>query len=251
MYLSMCGTGVGFSVEHQNVEKLPQIDRQSGEKLANHVVDDSKEGWADAMVLGMKTWFAGKDIDFDYSKVRPAGARLKTMGGKASGPGPLRELLNFTRSKVISKQGRRLHPIDVHDIICKIGEIVVAGGVRRSALISISDLDDTEMRLAKSGQFYLTEPQRSMANNSVSYNHQPTAVEFIEEWLALAKNGTGERGIFNRAGLKHQLPERRWETFWKYWPTSGTNPCGEIVLRSKQFCNLTEVVCRNEDTRDT
>ncbi len=251
MYLSMCGTGVGFSVEHQNVEKLPQIERQTGEKLPNHVVDDSKEGWADSMVLGMKTWFAGQDIDFDYSKVRPAGARLKTMGGKASGPGPLRELLNFTRAKVLSKQGRRLHPLDVHDIICKIGEIVVAGGVRRSALISISDLDDTEMRLAKSGQFYLTEPQRSMANNSVAYNHQPSAVEFLEEWLALSKNGTGERGIFNRGALKSQLPARRWQVFEKDAATSGTNPCGEIVLKSKQFCNLTEVVARAEDTRES
>ncbi len=251
MYLSMCGTGVGFSVEQQNVQKLPQIEKQTGEKLEEHIVEDSKEGWADAMVLGMKVWFSGRDIDFNYSVVRLAGARLHTMGGKASGPGPLRELLSFTRRKILSKQGRRLTPIDVHDIICKIGEIVVAGGVRRSALISISDLDDSEMRLAKNGQFYLTEPQRSMANNSVSYNEKPSTVEFLEEWLALAKNGTGERGIFNRGGLQKQLPARRWKVFADGAATSGTNPCGEIVLKSKQFCNLTEVIARAEDTRES
>ena len=170
MYLSMCGTGVGFSVEQQNVQKLPQIKKQIGKKIAIHVIEDSKEGWAEAFILALKTWFDGKDIELDYSQLRPAGARLKVMGGRSSGPGPLRELLEFSKIKILAKQGRRLDTIDVHDIICKIGEIVVSGGVRRSALISLSDVDDEKMRLAKTGQFYLTEPQRSMANNSVAYN---------------------------------------------------------------------------------
>lgn len=225
MYLSMCGTGVGFSVEQQNIQKLPQIKYQNGKNLPTHGIEDSKQGWAEACVLGLKTWFDGKGIDFDYSKIRPAGARLKTMGGRSSGPGPLRELMEFSRRKILANQGRRLKPIDVHDIICKIGEIVVSGGVRRSALISLSDLDDSEMRLAKSGQFFLTDPQRSMANNSVAYKEKPNATQFLEEWIALAKNGTGERGIFNRAGLEKQLPARRWKIFKKDAATSGTNPC--------------------------
>ena len=251
MYLSMCGAGVGFSVEQQNVQKLPQIKKQTGQVLATHVIEDSKEGWCDAFTLGLKTWFNGKDIKFDFSKVRPMGARLKTMGGKSSGPGPLIALIEYSREKILSKQGRRLSSLDVHDIICKIGEIVVMGGVRRTALISLSDLDDQEMRLAKSGQFYLAEPQRAMANNSVAYNEKPSTVQFLDEWIALAKNGTGERGIFNRGSLKNQLPARRWKVFEKDSATSGTNPCGEIVLKSKEFCNLTEVVSRAEDTEES
>lgn len=249
MYLSMCGTGVGFSVEQQNVQKLPQIKKQNGRgrKLPTHVIEDSKQGWAEAFVLGLKTWFSGHDVDFDYSKLRPAGARLKTMGGRSSGSGPLRELLEFSKFKILARQGRRLETIDIHDIICKIGEIVVAGGVRRSALISLSDLDDEKMRLAKTGQFYLTEPQRSMANNSAAYNEKPPASIFLDEWIALAKSGTGERGIFNRGSLKNQLPKRRWKVFAKDAVNCGTNPCGEIILKSKQFCNLTEVVARAED----
>lgn len=247
MYILMCGTGVGFSVESQTVHALPQIKRQTGEKLAVHVIKDSKEGWADAFVLGLKTWFAGKDLSFDYSQIRPRGSRLKTMGGKSSGPEPLKALIEFSREKILRRQGRRLINIDVHDIICKIGEVVVMGGVRRSALISLSDLDDQEMRNAKSGQFYMTEPQRSMANNSAVYLEKPGSAEFLDEWIALMKSGSGERGIFNRGSLKKQLPERRWKTFRKDWETSGTNPCGEIVLKSKEFCNLSEVVCRPED----
>ncbi len=225
MMLSMCGCGVGFSVEEQSVQRLPQIERQSGKVLSTHTIADSKEGWANATVLGLKTWFAGKDIQFDYSGVRPAGARLKTMGGKSSGPAPLRDLMTFARKKILARQGKRLRTIDVHDIVCKIGEIVVAGGVRRSALISLSDLDDTDMRFAKSGQFYMTEPQRSMANNSVGYNEKPTCTQFLDEWTALAKNGTGERGIFNRGGLQKQMPARRWNVFAPDAATSGTNPC--------------------------
>ncbi len=251
MYLSMCGTGVGFSVESRNVQQFPIIKPQTGEKLDTHVIEDSKEGWADALTLGLKTWYEGKDIEFDFSKLRPAGARLNTMGGQSSGPDPLKALMEFSRKKILSKQGKRLNNLDVHDIICKIGEVVVAGGVRRSALISLSDLDDEDMRHAKEGKFYLFEPQRAMANNSAVYNRRPTATEFMEEWLALAKSGTGERGIFNRAGLTKQMPQRRWEKCKEHWPTTGTNPCGEIVLRSKQFCNLSEVVCRAEDTEET
>jgi len=253
MYISMCGTGVGFSVESHTVQQLPIINKQSGNKknIAFHVVEDSKEGWADAFVLALKTWFGGEDVEFDYSKIRPMGAKLKTMGGKASGPGPLIELMRFAKEKILRKQGKRLSNIDVHDIICKIGEIVVAGGVRRSALISLSDLDDEQMRGAKNGQFYITEPQRSMANNSAVYNSKPTNAEFLDEWFALMKSGSGERGIFNRGSLVKQLPERRWKVFEGHAGTCGTNPCGEIILRSKQFCNLTEVVARAEDTEET
>ncbi|MEK7390742.1 MAG: ATP cone domain-containing protein [Patescibacteria group bacterium] len=262
MYVSMCGTGAGWSVESQNVQKFPQIKLQTGKKLPAHVIPDSKEGWADALVFGLNTWADGSDVDFDYSKLRPAGARLKTMGGKASGPEPLRRLLNFTREKMLSRQGRRLRNIDAHDIICMIGDCVVSGGVRRSAMISLSDFDDTEIRDAKKGTFYVTEPQRMLANNSAVYNQKPSNVEFLEEWTALMKSGSGERGIFNRGSLAKTLPERRIKVLKEYGgyfdPTGqniigsiGTNPCGEIILQSKQFCNLSEVVARKEDTEKT
>ncbi|HQT44675.1 MAG TPA: ATP cone domain-containing protein [Candidatus Micrarchaeota archaeon] len=251
MYLSMCGTGVGFSVEEQTVSRLPEIKAQTGVKLPTHVVEDSKEGWADALIKGLKTWYNGEDIDFDFSKVRPQGARLHTLGGKSSGPRPLRAVLEFSRAKILSKQGKKLLPIDVHDIVCKIGEVVVMGGVRRTALISLSDLKDSDMRHAKTGQFYLTEPQRSMANNSAVYLEKPSSKVFLDEWVSLAESGTGERGIFNRGGLKAQMPSRRWKVFEKDSATCGTNPCGEIVLKSKEFCNLTEVVARNEDTSES
>lgn len=259
MYLSMCGTGVGFSVEEANVQALPQIKRQTGEKSPTHVVADSKEGWADALTIGLEHWFDGRDIDFDYSELRPAGARLRTMGGKSSGPQPLIDLMRYAKKKILAKQDRRLSTLDVHDIVCYIGQIVVSGGVRRSALISLSDLDDEDMRHAKDGQFWNTEPQRSMANNSAVYNEKPSNVEFMEEWLSLAKSGSGERGIFNRGSLPQQMPTRRVEN----WESSGyivdgevvgavgTNPCGEIILKSKQFCNLSEVVAREEDDEKT
>ena len=251
MYLSMCGTGVGFSVESQSVQQLPQIKKQTGRMVKTHVIGDSKEGWADAFVHGLETWFNGEDLKFDYSQLRPAGARLATMGGKSSGPDPLRALIDFSREKILRRQGRRLSNLDVHDIVCKIGEVVVSGGVRRSALISLSDLDDHDMRHAKDGQFYLTEPQRMMANNSAVYMHRPSTSEFMDEWIALMKSGSGERGIFNRGGLPTQIPERRKKVFMKDIDTCGTNPCGEITLKSKQFCNLTEVVVRSEDTKAT
>lgn len=248
MYISMCGTGVGFSVESQNVQSLPQIKFQTGKKLSKHVVADSKEGWADALTFGIKTWYNGEDVDFDFSLIRPAGARLKTMGGKASGPDPLIRLMSLVRTKVLSKQGRRLSNLDAHDIICAIGDCVVAGGVRRSALISLSDLDDDAVRDSKKGQFYLTEPQRSIANNSAVYIQKPSATEFFDEWIALMKSGSGERGIFNRGSLAKTLPERRLKVLGGYIGSLGTNPCGEIILQSKQLCNLSEVVARAKDT---
>lgn len=257
MYLSMQGCGVGFAVESQNVEQLPQIMKQRGEKLPTHTVEDSKEGWCDALTLGLKTWYAGKDIDFDFSQIRPAGARLKTMGGKASGPEPLRSLLAFARERVLRRQGRRLRAIDVHDVICKIGECVVAGGVRRTAMISLSDLDDVEMRDAKKGTFYTSDPHRSVANNSAVYEAQPTNAELMDEWVALMKSGSGERGIFNRGSLAETFPKRRTEYFKSVGFIGedgvvrgpiGTNPCAEIILQSKQFCNLSEVIARANDT---
>lgn len=247
MYISMCGTGVGFSVESQYVQMLPQIKFQTGKKLPTHFVADSKEGWADALVFAMKTWFDGNDVEIDYSKVRPAGARLKTMGGKASGPEPLVRLINLVKKKILAKQGRRLNNLDVHDIVCSIGDCVVSGGVRRSALISLSDLDDELMRDAKKGQFYLTEPQRSIANNSVVYVAKPSSTEFLDEWIALMKSGSGERGIFNKGGLLKTLPERRLKVLNNDVTQMGVNPCGEIILQNKQFCNLSEVVARHED----
>lgn len=262
MYISMCGTGAGWSVESQNVQKFPQINLQTGKTLLTHVILDSKEGWADALMIGMKTWADGNDIAFDYSLLRSAGARLKTMGGKASGPEPLRRLMAFTREKMLARQGRRLRNIDVHDIICMIGDCVVSGGVRRSAMISLSDLDDNDIRDAKKGTFYISEPQRMLANNSAVYIQKPSNIEFIEEWTALMKSGSGERGIFNRGSLVNTLPERRIKVLKEYKgyfdPTGkniigpiGTNPCGEIILQSKQFCNLSEVVARVGDTEKT
>src|SRR3989344_4478928 len=250
MYVSMCGAGLGFAVEWENVQKFPQIKKQVKEKPFFHVVADDKEGWADAFVLGLNAWFDGRDVKFDFSKIRPAGSRLEVAGGRASGPQPLMDLMEFAKRKILAKQGRRLSNIDMHDIICQIGMIVVAGGVRRSALISLSELEDTDMRDAKKGQFYLTEGQRSMANNSAVYNAKPGAEEFLDEWTALVKSKSGERGIFNRAGLEKQVPARRWEKI-KDERQMGLNPCGEIYLRSKQFCNLTSIVIRPKDTVET
>jgi len=253
MYLAMSGCGVGFSAESYNVQKLPQIKIHNGKLKMRKpfVVKDSKEGWADAFVYGLKTWFAGEDVEFDYSELRPEGAKLKTMGGKSSGPEPLRNLIDFSRERVLKRHGKRLGNLDVHDIVCKIGEVVVSGGMRRTALISLSELDDNEMREAKNGQFYINNPQRSMANNSTAYNEKPTAAEFMDEWVSLMKSGTGERGIFNRGSLGAQMPERRKKIYEKYMEDFGVNPCGEINIRSKQFCNLSELVARTEDTEKT
>ncbi len=247
MYVSMCGAGCGFAVEPENVEKFPQIKKQTGKTAEPIVVEDSKEGWCEAFVKACDTWANGLDVEIDYSQIRPAGARLMTMGGRSSGPAPLQDLMEFTRKRMLARQGRRLSTIDLHDIICQIGLIVVAGGVRRSALISLSSLDDTAMRDAKKGAFWQTEGQRSMANNSAVYEAKPSATELLEEWSALVSSGSGERGIFNRGGLEQQMPARRWEVMADQ-EQIGMNPCGEIYLRSKQFCNLTSIVVRPNDT---
>lgn len=252
MYVAMCGTGVGFSVENKFISKLPEIKKQTGEIMPTHIVEDSKEGWADAFYLAMSTWFEGKDIAFDYSRIRPKGARLHTMGGRASGPGPLIDLMNFAKEIVFKRQGSKLDSLEVHDIACKVGEIVIMGGVRRSAMISLSDLGDEKLRHSKDGQFWNTAPQRIMANNSAVYEVKPSSSDFLKEWTSLALSGTGERGIFNRGNLINQLPSRRVEAFDEGNPSDwGTNPCGEITLRSKQFCNLTSIVIRENDSVDS
>lgn len=259
MYLSMQGCGVGYAVESQNIQQLPQIEKQTGSVEPVHVIADSKEGWCDALTFGLRTWYAGRDIDFDFSRIRPAGSRLKLMGGKASGPEPLRNLLSFAKDRILKRQGRRLRNIDTHDIICKIGECVVAGGVRRTAMISLSDLDDTDIRDAKKGQFYLTDPHRSVSNNSAVYEARPNNTELMDEWVALMKSGSGERGIFNRGALEETMPNRRKKFLEKkyggirkgFLGQIGTNPCGEILLQPKQFCNLSEVIARANDTERT
>lgn len=254
MYISMCGTGVGFSVEKQFVDQFPEVKMLKYDaKAETHTVEDSKEGWCDAFLLGLKTWYDGRDITFDFSKVRKSGERLKVMGGRASGPQPLKELLDFCR-RIIHQprnQNERLTSLHIHDIICKVGQIVVAGGVRRSALISLSDLSDTELRGCKSGAFWVTSPQRSLANNSAVYNTKPTDIQLITEWKSLIDSQSGERGIFNRSSLATQLPERRVKFLGDKIKTLGTNPCGEILLQSHQLCNLSTIVCRPHDTVET
>lgn len=231
IYLSMSGTGVGFSVEAVHVEKFPIVKAQSG-VVHDFTVDDSKEGWADAFLFGITSWYNGIDVKFDYSKLRPLGARLKTMGGRSSGPQPLMELLNFTREIVIGKAGHKLSCLNMHDIICKIGQIVVAGGTRRSALLSLSDLKDTEIRDCKNGAIWVTNPQRYLSNNSAVYNEKPDAITFMKEWLALAESGSGERGIFNRGGVAKLLPQRRQEVLKDDVKHVGLNPCvtGDTIV---------------------
>ena len=248
MYVLMCGTGMGFSVERCNINNLPVITPQTGEELDTFVVPDSKEGWCDALYLGLQTWFGGKDVKFDYSLVRPLGARLVTTGGTASGPEPLAALLDFTRNVILSKQGSKLSPINVHDIICHIGQTVVVGSVRRSALISISDLDDVEMRDAKTMENLNLYPYRWQANNSAAYNEVPTDDQFLDEFNQLRVNKTGERGMVNRYAMYHTMPERRRAILGDRWKRLGLNPCGEILLNSYQFCNLTTVPLRSDMT---
>lgn len=248
LYLLTCGCGVGYSVEQKFIEQLPVVVPQQGKKGENYIVPDTREGWSDALVDGMKAWYEGRDLIFDYSRIRPLGAPLKTMGGRASGPDPLRDLLNHTRSIVLSRQGMRLRSIDVHDIITKIGDIVVVGGTRRSAQISLSDLGDDEMRHAKVGAFWEHSPHRAMANNSAVYSEKPDIKTFMREWVALMESGTGERGIFVRNG---SMPERRKGILGDRVNLLGTNPCGEILLQPKQFCNLSEIIARSDDTRST
>lgn len=250
MYVSMCGAGCGFSAEEANVSQFPVIKKQTGESLDIIVVKDSREGWCDAFSQAARAWSAGLDVELDYSNIRPAGAKLKTMGGRASGPEPLMKLMESVREKILSRQGKKLSTLDLHDIICQIGEIVVAGGVRRSALISLSELSDTAIRDSKKGKFWIENGQRAMANNSAVYETKPSIGEFLEEWSALVNSGSGERGIFNRGEILHQVPARRAEKL-QGQKQIGVNPCGEIYLRSKQFCNLTSIVVRpNDDMPD-
>jgi len=242
MFILLCGTGVGFSVERQYVKKLPEIPEELFESETTIVVKDSKEGWAKSYRQLIALLYSGEIPKWDVSKVRPAGAKPKTFGGRASGPAPLVDLFNFTVSMFKEAKGRKLSSIEAHDIMCKIGEIVVVGGVRRSAMISLSNLSDDRMRHAKTGSF---PDHRFLANNSVAYTEKPDALSFLREWTALAESGSGERGIFNREASKKQAAKngRRDPSF-----DFGTNPCSEIILRPYQFCNLTEVVVRREDT---
>ncbi len=248
MFILLCGTGVGFSVERQAIQKLPQVPEDLAEVEDIIVVQDSKEGWAKSLRKLISLLYVGDIPKWDLSKIRPAGARLKTFGGRASGPEPLNDLFNFVVGKFKGATGRKLNSVECHDIMCKIGEVVVVGGVRRSAMISLSNLSDDRMRHGKSGQWWENEGQRALANNSVAYTEKPDMETFMREWTALVESKSGERGIFSRdAADKHVERNGRRET-GREW---GTNPCSEIILRPYQFCNLTEVVVRPTDTEKT
>lgn len=249
LYILLCGTGVGFSVERQYVEKLPTIAEEFTNSETTIVVQDSKAGWAKAYRELVSLLIGGQIPKWDVSKVRPAGARLKTFGGRASGPGPLEDLFRFTIDTFKKAAGRKLTSIECHDVVCKIAEVVVVGGVRRSALISLSNLTDERMRDAKSGAWWNENPQRGLANNSVAYKERPDIGIFMEEWVSLYKSKSGERGIFNREACKktvEKLGDRRDSSY-----DFGTNPCSEIILRDREFCNLTEVVVRHDDTEES
>ena len=244
MYILLCGTGVGFSVERQFISKLPEVP-ELFESESIVVVKDSKEGWAKGFRQVLALLWAGEIPKWDVSRVRPAGARLKTFGGRASGPAPLVELFNFAVSTFKAAQGRKLSSMECHDLMCFIGQIVVVGGVRRSAMISLSNLSDDRMRHAKSGQWWETAGHRALANNSVSYTEKPDMETFMREWLSLVESKSGERGIFNREASKKQAAKfGRRDPNYEF----GTNPCSEIILRPNQFCNLTECVVRATDT---
>ena len=248
LYILMNGTGVGFSCERQEIAKLPLIPAELVKTEDVIVVEDSKLGWAKAFKKLLSSLWEGDIPQFDYTKIRPAGARLKTFGGRASGPEPLKRLFDFTTEIFKEAKGRKLNSIEVHDIMCMVGEIVVVGGVRRSALISLSNLTDKRMREAKIGAWYNDNPHRGLANNSVAYTEHPDSETFMEEWLSLVKSKSGERGIFNRVAAQAQAAKwGRRDPSLSY----GTNPCSEIILRDKQFCNLTEVVVREGDTEAT
>tara|TARA_A100001011_G_scaffold399706_1_gene509710 strand:+ start:571 stop:2478 length:1908 start_codon:yes stop_codon:yes gene_type:complete len=246
MYILLCGTGVGFSVERNYINKLPEVP----EKLYNSdtciYVNDSKEGWAKAFRMLLALLYTGEIPTYDVSKIRPAGARLKIFGGRASGPAPLEDLFKFTIGIFKGAVGRKLTSYECHSIMCKVGEIVVVGGVRRSAMISLSNLSDIRMRHAKTGQWWETAPHMALSNNSVVYTDKPDSETFLREWTALVESKSGERGIFNRVSAQYQAKRNgRRDPNYDF----GTNPCSEIILRPYQFCNLTEVVVRKDDTR--
>ena len=243
MFILLCGTGVGFSVERQFISKLPDVP-QLFESETTIVIRDSKEGWAKGLRQVIALLYSGEVPKWDTSRVRPAGARLKTFGGRASGPAPLIDLFNFVVHTFKEAQGRRLSSLECHDVMCKIGEVVVVGGVRRSAMISLSNMSDDKMRHAKSGAWWDNNPQRALANNSVAYTDKPDSLSFMREWMALVESGSGERGIFNREASKKQAAKNgRRDADYEF----GTNPCSEIILRPNQFCNLTEIVVRSTD----
>ena len=248
MFILLCGTGVGFSVERQSIQKLPTVPKDLQDVEDTIVVQDSKEGWARGLRKLISLLYTGEIPKWDLTKIRPAGARLKTFGGRASGPEPLNDLFNFVIGKFKGAAGRNLNSVECHDIMCKIGEVVVVGGVRRSAMISLSNLSDDRMRHAKSGQWWENEGQRALSNNSVAYTEKPDMETFLREWTALVESKSGERGIFSRdAADKHVARSGRRKTGMAW----GTNPCSEIILRPNQFCNLTEVVVRPTDTEKT
>ena len=248
MYILMCGTGVGFSVERNCIDKLPLVAEDFHRTDTVIKVGDSRPGWAKSLKELIAMLYSGQIPEWDVSEVRPAGARLKTFGGRASGPQPLVELFEFVVQKFRNAAGRRLYPIECHDIMCKIGEVVVVGGVRRSALISLSNLNDDQMAHAKSGQWWEHEGQRALANNSVAYKVKPEMGTFMREWLSLYDSKSGERGIFNRqSAIKQAAKNGRRDREYDF----GCNPCSEIILRPYQFCNLSEVVVRQSDTLDT
>jgi len=245
MFILLCGTGVGFSVESKYITQLPEIPETLFPSEHTIMVHDSKEGWAKSFRLLLAHLYAGEIPRWDVSRVRAAGARLKTFGGRASGPGPLVDLFEFAVAMFKNAKGRRLHSLECHDLMCKVGEVVVVGGVRRSAMISLSDLDDERIRHAKAGPWWELSPHRALANNSAVYNETPSVGKFMEEWSSLYNSHSGERGIFNREAAKKAVakyenrdPDHEF----------GTNPCSEIILRPYQFCNLTEVVVRAEDS---
>lgn len=245
LIISMCGCGVGYSVERRYVEKFPRIQRPKGLAPRWHTVEDSSEGWAEAVRLGLTAWFAGEDMRFDFSRVRPAGVPLRIKGGRASGPEPLRKMLEFARTRILARQGTFLRAIDAHDIMCAIGGAAVSGGVRRTAMIALFDYDDNEMRTCKNGENLLGNEQRWNANNSAVWNGEYSQTEVAEFVLEMVRAGRGEPGIFNRAAALATRPTRRAEAEF------GTNPCGEIILRPFQFCNLTSVIARSQDSRET
>lgn len=245
MYILLCGTGVGFSVERQYVAKLPEVPAELVDADETIVVSDSKEGWAKALRKMISMLYSGKVPTWDVSKVRPAGARLGVFGGRASGPAPLVDLFSFTIKLFRENTGRKLSSYDCHNLMCKVGEVVVSGGVRRSAMISLSNLSDGRMRHAKSGTWWETAPQMALANNSVSYTDKPDGETFLREWTSLVESKSGERGIFNRIAAQKQASKYgRRDANYEF----GTNPCSEIILRPYQFCNLTEVVIKADDT---
>jgi ribonucleoside-diphosphate reductase alpha chain len=248
LYILMCGTGVGFTVERQQVAKLPAIPEELFATETTISVRDSKIGWATAFRELVSLLYSGRVPQWDLSKLRPAGARLKTFGGRSSGPDPLNDLFNFTVNLFKRAVGRKLSSLEAHDLVCKIADVVVVGGVRRSALISLSNLSDERMRNAKNGQWWEDNVQRALANNSVAYTEKPDIEIFMKEWLAHIGSKSGERGIFNRVSAQKQA-QKTGRRDWKQ--DFGTNPCGEIILRPNSFCNLSEVVIREDDTLET